>query len=202
MSSSAPPQPPDPRELALRALVTAGEFDRATEKTLEAYGGELAGWLRSILPSEADAQDAFSRTSIELWQSLKRYDGRCSLRTWCYMLARHAAARSRGAPKNAHEQLVSQIPSLAHAATKIWTTSQITNEHRRDVYAEIRGTLDGDDQALLTLRVDRDLAWNDIAEILLGERAKPDAIAKKAAALRKQFERIKERLRELAASRD
>ena len=201
MSSSEPPQP-DPREQELRALVATGDFDRATEKTLEAYGGELAGWLRSILPNEADAQDAFSRTSIELWQSLKRYDGRCSLRTWCYMLARHAAARSRSAPKNAHEQLVSQIPSLAQAATKIWSTSQITAEHRRDVYAEIRGSLDDEDQALLTLRVDRDLAWNDIAEILLGERAKPDAIAKKAAALRKQFERVKERLRELAASRD
>jgi RNA polymerase sigma-70 factor (ECF subfamily) len=198
--SSAESQP-DPRELELRALVTSGDFDRATEETLRTYGPELVGWLCAILPSEADAQDAFSRTSEELWKSLRRFDGRCSLRTWCYMLARHAASRSHGAPRKAHEMLVSQIPSIVHATTQIWTTSRITEAQHRDVYAKIRASLDEDDQALLLLRVDRDLQWREIAAILLGERAKPDAITKKAAQLRKQFERVKERLRELAIGR-
>jgi len=193
--------PPDPRELELRALVATGDFDRATEETLKTYGGELIGWLCAILPNEADAQDAFSRTSEELWKSLRRFDGRCSLRTWCYMLARHATSRVRGARRLAREELVSQIPSLAHAVTHIWNTSRIIEAHHRDVYADIRGSLTEEDQELLFLRVDRSLQWREIAEIVLGERAKPDAITKKAAQLRKQFERVKERLRELAAGR-
>src|SRR5512146_221841 len=96
---SSPESPPaEDQERELRALLASGDIDRATEEPLRTYGPELIGWLCSILPNEADAHDAFSRTSEELWKSLRRYDGRCSLRTWCYMLARHAAARIRGRP--------------------------------------------------------------------------------------------------------
>jgi RNA polymerase sigma-70 factor (ECF subfamily) len=160
----------------------------------------LIGWLCSIL-AEGDAQDAFSRTSEELWKSLARFDGRCSLRTWCYMLARHAAGYVRGRPSREREVLVSQIPSVQHAATHIWNTT-LREDHRvREVYVEIRATLPEEDQTLLVLRVDRDLAWRDIAIVLLGEIADGDAVTKRAASLRKQFERVKQRLRELAAER-
>lgn len=197
---SSPESPPaEDQERELRALIASGDIDRATEETLRTYGPELIGWLCSILPNEADAHDAFSRTSEELWKSLRRYDGRCSLRTWCYMLARHAAARIRGRPSRDHELLVSQIPSIAHAATHIWNTSRRDAKRTQDVYAEIRSSLDEDDQTLLALRVDRNLAWRDIARVLLGEDVDGDELARKAASLRKQFERVKERLRELAA---
>lgn len=195
------PQEPTAIELQLRARLAAGEIDRATEETLRAYGPELIGWLCSILPSETDGYDAFSWLSEELWKSLRRFDGRCSMRTWCYMLARHAAVRIRAQPRRQHEQLMSQIPSVAHAATHVWNTTRALAAHQQDVYAEIRRSLDDDDQLLLVLRVDKDLQWRDIALVLLGEGASADDVAKKAATLRKQFERIKDRLRELAAQK-
>jgi RNA polymerase sigma-70 factor, ECF subfamily len=179
----------------LRALVTAGEIDRATDQALRAYGPELVGWLTAMLPSEADAHDAFAWMSEELWRSLKRFDGRCSLRTWCYMLARHSLTRVRG---KAAEHLVSSVPSIAHAVTHVWNTTRANAVREQNVYAEIRKRLDPDDQTLLVLRVDRDLAWRDIAIVMLGEAAADAEVTKKAAALRKQFERVKERLRELA----
>jgi len=188
------------RETELRALVGSGDLERATTETLRTYGPELVGWLRSIL-AEGDAQDAFSRMSEDLWKSLVRFDGRCSLRTWCYMLARHAAARVRGQPSREREVLVSQIPSIQHAVTQIWSSTLRQERRSREVYAEIRATLDEEDQTLLVLRVDRDLAWRDIAIVLLGEDADGDAVTKRAASLRKQFERVKQRLRELAAER-
>jgi RNA polymerase sigma-70 factor, ECF subfamily len=189
------------RELELRAFAASGDLERATTETLRTYGSELIGWLCSILPSEADAQDAFSWSSEELWKSLSRFDGRCSLRTWCYMLARQGAARVRNRPSRERELLVSQIPSVHHAATHIWNTTR-RDEHRvRDVYAEIRATLPEEDQTLLVLRVDRGLAWRDIAIVLLGEAEDGDAVTKRAASLRKQFERVKAQLRELAAER-
>lgn len=186
------------REAALRALIASGDFARATEATLEVYGPELIGWLRSILASEADAHDVFSRASEALWQSLPRYAGRCSLRTWCYMLARHAVAQLRARPERARELLVSQIPSVAHAATRIWNSTRREEQRVADVFAALRSELADDDQQLLALRVDRDLSWREIAEILLGEHATDDEVERKAAAVRKQFERIKSKLRELA----
>jgi RNA polymerase sigma-70 factor (ECF subfamily) len=197
----AVPSSADPRDDELRALITRGELERATEEALREYGPELIGWLCSILPSVADAHDAFSRMSEELWKSLRRFDGRCSVRTWCYMLARHAAARVRGRTGKRREVLVSQIPSLQQAVTRIWNTSQREAARARDVYAEIRTELDDDDQTLLILRVDRNLAWRDIAQVLLGEDARPAELTRKAATLRKQYERVKVRLRELAADR-
>ncbi|MFN0252360.1 MAG: hypothetical protein ACKV2T_36125 [Kofleriaceae bacterium] len=60
-----------------------------------------------------------------------------------------------------------------------------------DASPEIRATLEPDDQMLLGLRVDRDLAWPEIATILGAE----------APALRKRYERLTKRLRDLARER-
>jgi RNA polymerase sigma-70 factor (ECF subfamily) len=195
------PAPPDAHEAELRALIDRSEIDRATELTIRIYGPELIGWLCSILPVEADAHDAFSRMSEELWRSFQRFDGRCSVRTWCYMLARYAASYVRARPRNQREVLVSQVPSLVGAVAHMWNTTRRGEYHAETVYAEIRGQLDDSEQTLLVLRVDRNLAWRDIAIVLLGESADADAVARKAASLRKQFERVKQRLRELAAAR-
>lgn len=199
--TSAAPATADPRDAELRALIMRGEHERATEEALRTYGPELVGWLCSILPTNADAHDAFSRMSEELWKSLRRFDGRCAVRTWCYMLARHAAARIRGRSGKRREVLVSQIPSLQQAVTRIWNTSSQEARRTRDVYAQIRTELTEEDQTLLVLRVDRNLAWRDIAQVLLGEDARPAELARKSTALRKHFERVKDRLRALAAER-
>lgn len=201
MASSTPdPDARDPRDEELKALVAAGEFERATEGAIRLYGPELVGWLCSVLPSEADAQDAFSRASIELWKSLRRFDGRCSIRTWCYMLARHAAVKVRSRASQ-NEVLVSQMPSIVGVVSHVWSTTRRGQAEAVDVFTQIRNELDEEDQILLVLRVDKDLAWRDIAQVLLGEDAPTDELQRKAAALRKQFERVKERLKVLAADR-
>lgn len=191
----------DERDRAIRALITDREIDRATELAIRTYGPELVGWLCSILPVEADAQDAFSRMSEELWTSLHRFDGRCSIRTWCYMLARHSAAHVRSRPQRQREVLVSCVPSVLGAVTHVWNTTKGGQVRAADVYASIRAELAEEDQTLLVLRVDKNLSWKEIAQVLLGESADADGVQRKAATLRKQFERVKERLRELAAER-
>jgi RNA polymerase sigma-70 factor (ECF subfamily) len=195
------PTPAPELDVQVRARIEAGDLDGATAETLRTYGPELIGWLCSVLPGEADAHEAFSWLSEELWKSLTRWGGRCSIRTWCYMLARHATVRVRTQPRRQHELLVSQVPSIAHAVTHVWNTSRANASQVQDVYAEIRRSLDDDDQTLLVLRVDRDLAWRDIAIVLLGEDAATEEVTKKAATLRKQFERVKERLRTLASEK-
>lgn len=197
---TAIPAFPEPCEAELQVLLEADQIDHAVERAIRAYGPELIAWLSSMFSNEADAYDAFSWMSEELWRSLKRFDGRCSIRTWCYMLARHAAFHIRSQRKR-REVPLSHIPSVLGAVTHVWNTTRRREEHARSIYAELRRQLDEDDQTLLVLRVDRNLAWRDIAIVLLGEDADADAVTRKAATLRKQYERVKERLRKLATQR-
>ena len=58
----------------------------------------------------------------------------------------------------------------------------------RDRMAALRRHLGTDEQNVLTLRIDRELPWRDVAMILDEDEA----------TLRKRFERTKRKLRELA----
>ncbi len=132
--------------------------------------------------------------SEELWKSLSRFDGRCSVRTWCYMLARHSAIYLRSLPRHQREQLVSSFPSIQQAATEMFSNSFVEGVHQHEVYVEAKEALEPDDRTLLVLRIDRNLAWREIAVVLLGEDASEADVTKKSASLRKQFERVKEEL--------
>jgi RNA polymerase sigma-70 factor (ECF subfamily) len=61
-----------------------------------------------------------------------------------------------------------------------------------DRLAKLRESLKPDEQTLLILRVDKGLSWKEIAQIL-AEDTPPDV-----GALRKRFERLKERLVRMA----
>ncbi len=69
-------------------------------------------------------------------------------------------------------------------------------ERQRAHLAELRAELSDEEQTLLVLRIDQQLAWEEIAEVLATPVATPDA-----AMLRKRFERLKERLARLARDR-
>jgi RNA polymerase sigma-70 factor (ECF subfamily) len=73
-------------------------------------------------------------------------------------------------------------------------------EAQHDALAEIRRKLDPDDQVLLVLRVDREMAWRDIAEVIEqgGGELGAEELEAGAARLRKRFMRIKEQIREMA----
>ncbi|MEJ7600081.1 MAG: hypothetical protein WKG01_19390 [Kofleriaceae bacterium] len=185
----------------LRALVAEGAIDRATDRALRAYGPEIVGWLCAISTTEADAYDAYSWMSEELWKSLRRYRGDCSMRAWCYMLARQGAARVRARPQLRHEEPVSSLSSIAPTAAHVWSTTRREQHRNEAIYSEIRQSLDADDQTLLVLRVDRDLSWRDIAIVMLGDTTSAEELARRAATLRKQFERVKLHLRGLASQR-
>lgn len=68
----------------------------------------------------------------------------------------------------------------------------------------MREKLPADDQALLVLRVDRKMAWRDLAIVmstggyLPADSIDEDALARETARLRKRFERVKSELKRLA----
>jgi RNA polymerase sigma-70 factor (ECF subfamily) len=184
-------------ETEIRAAREAGELHAAATRAIEGYGPEVLGFLVTMMRDETDASDVFAQASCDLWAGLARFEGRASFRTWFYALARHAAARFRRAP---HRRRGRHVPA-SHASeiadrVRSGTLPYLRTE-AKDGLAQIREGLEPDDRALLVLRVDRQMAWNDIARVL-----EPDAdVARAAARIRKRFQLVKDdiRARALAA---
>jgi RNA polymerase sigma-70 factor, ECF subfamily len=180
------------------------EPSATVERVLRDHGQEIFGWMLASLPGETEAADAFSLFSEDLWKSLSRYDARCSMRTWCYMLARHAVSRIAragriGVVPGVHAVPLSQVRvSRIPAERREGTATHLRSEVKARVRS-LRDHLDPDDQTLLVLRVDKDLPWRDISLVFLGPDASDVELARHAALLRKRFERVKAKLRALMA---
>jgi RNA polymerase sigma-70 factor, ECF subfamily len=191
--------------VSAQPLLAGEDPARTVERVLRDHGSEIFGWMLASLPSEAAAADAFSLFSEDLWKSLGRYDARCSLRTWCYMLARHAVSRVARAARLAAPLGGEAVPLSQVRVSRIAAEQrERTLEHlRTDVKAKVRSLrehLDADDQTLLVLRVDKDLPWRDISLVFLGPDATEAELTRHAALMRKRFERIKVKLRALCAN--
>jgi RNA polymerase sigma-70 factor, ECF subfamily len=181
-----------------RASCQAGEHDRAVAIAVQEYGEELFSFLVGRLKNDDDAADVFSQTCEDLLNSLPKFEWRCSLRTWCYRLARSAAVRYQRSPMNRRDRRVaiSHISELADQV-RSRTVAHLRSEVKDGIRA-LRDQLDEDEQQLLVLRVDRDLGWNEIADILSDDDLDDAARARASARLRQQFQKLKTRLRELA----
>jgi RNA polymerase sigma-70 factor (ECF subfamily) len=185
-------------ENELRRSFEAGDFPCAATRALEGFGPEIFGYLLAVSRSTHEAEDAFSVFSEDLWRGFPGFRWQSSFRTWAYTLARHALHRSidgdgrRGIPLS--EAPLSQLEQQIRDETLSFLKTEA-----KDRFVELRGALDPDDRTLLVLRVDRRMRWDEVARVMLeeGEPA-PEAVRRKAVALRKQFERVKEHLRSLA----
>src|ERR1043165_1384505 len=144
----------------------ARDPQHTVEEVRQDYGAEIFGWMLATLSSDTDAADAFSLFSEDLWKSLARHQGRCSMRTWCYMLARCAVSRVLEARAGGRTVALSDAP-ISGVAPQVReaTLSYLRTDVKRRVRS-LREQLDPDDQMLLVLRVDKDLGWRDIAIVL------------------------------------
>ncbi|MGN6107017.1 MAG: sigma-70 family RNA polymerase sigma factor, partial [Kofleriaceae bacterium] len=100
------------------------------------------------------------------------------------------------------EVALSEAPQDALVAQVRETTLVHLRTAVKDRMRALRDQLEPDDRTLLILRVDRDLQWREIAQVLLGDQADAAELDRHAATLRKRFERVKQRLRELASALD
>lgn len=177
----------------IRALVDRGETVPAATRAVEGLGPAVFGYLCSLL-EEDDAKEVFSMWAEDVWRGLPTFRGEASLRTWSYRLAWHAACRFRRDAFRARRQ---RIPTSAASrlAASVASKSGLAPGSRRERLERLRAALSPEEQSLLVLRVDRELGWDEIAAVLAGE-GEPVT----AQTLRKRFERLKERLAELARS--
>jgi RNA polymerase sigma-70 factor (ECF subfamily) len=184
----------------VRALLAAGKVPDAVAETLRTLGPDVLGFLSGVLGNDGDADEVFAAVSERLWRSLATFAWRCSLRTWAHVIARHEIERfRRGARRHLRGRV--RISELAEviAAVRTETRSEQRTEKERKL-SRLREELPTEDRALLVLRVDRDLAWDEIALAFVDdpERCSDEERKREAARLRKRFQLVKKRLADRA----
>lgn len=182
--------PGDP-EARIRALLSSGDGRAGAAEAMRAFGPKILGYLRSILRDEGDAGDAFSVWAEHLWRGIGSFRGESSFRTWAFKIAYNAALNVRN---EAWRRLGRPFETgeASRLAEEIRTKTAAREERQRTRLDEIRAQLSAEEQTLLTLRIDQQLSWDEIAEIF---SANGDAVD--TAALRKRFQRLKDRLAEM-----
>ena len=187
----------DALEATLRQQCAQGDFRGAGEAALRAYGPELFGFLVSMHRSADDASEVFAVFSEDVWRGLPRFGWGCTFRTWAYTLARNASNRFlKGRYRRGKGQVaMSGISQAIALELRTATLTYLQTDHK-DRFAALRESLSLEDQTLLILRVDRGLAWEELARVMLGEELSPTAedLKKESARLRKRFQLVKEKL--------
>jgi RNA polymerase sigma-70 factor (ECF subfamily) len=189
----------DDIEARLAALTRQNDLGAAATEALDAYGSEVFAYLVNVMGSQSDASEVFSQVAEDLWRGLPKFGFRCSMRTWLYVLARHATARFRRTPWNragrrAGEEQLEAVVAHTRTLTKPWLKTDV-----KDRWQSLRESLAHEDHSLLVLRVDRRLEWKEIARITLGDESPARAeLTRESDRLKKRFQLLKDDLRRRA----
>jgi RNA polymerase sigma-70 factor (ECF subfamily) len=189
----------DAFEAEIRKRCENGDFRGASEAAVRGYGPEILGFLTAVMGSEPDAGEVFSQFAEGLWRDLPRFEWKSTLRTWSYAVAKNAmrawkAKVHRDPKRHAQESALADVAEQVRSATLPWLRTENKNKLQ-----QLRDELSADDRLLLVLRVDRELAWDEIALVTLDDdAASEDAVKKESARLRKRFQLVKDELRNRA----
>ena len=187
-------------ERRVRALTNSGDYDGAVRAALGGFGAEIYGFIVAVLHNEDHAADVFSIVSESLWRGLPTFAWSSTFRTWAYTIARNATIRFR-ADVRKNERGAAPIGEFAsQLAAELQTrTRTFMKTENKDHLARIRESLPADERLLLVLRLDRELSWTELAEVMRdgdveGVPLDPETRKREAARLRKRFQLVKEKL--------
>jgi RNA polymerase sigma factor (sigma-70 family) len=196
-------EPTSETERAAEAACRSHDYRAAIVVAMEAYGTEIYSFLLAQFRGDVGAaDDVFSGFTEDLWRGLPKFQWRCSLRAWCYKLARSGVSHFRRAPHNKANRRV-PLSEASFLEELVQPARTSTRPHLRtdvkDQFEELREKLSAEDRDLLILRVDRNLPWRDIAHAMqTSDSVDDEQIKKLEAALRQRFAGIKDRLKRLA----
>ncbi len=172
-----------------------GRLREAATEALRVYGPEIYALLSSVHRHDGDGDDVFSLFCENLWRGLPGFQARSSFRTWAYAVAWHASSRFRGQLAR-REPLIEDAQLAALAIAVRTTTGSRLRKERHSRVRELRETLPAEDQMLLVLRIERELDWKDVSRVMCPD-LEDEAVDRESARLRKRFQLVKDRLREM-----
>jgi RNA polymerase sigma-70 factor (ECF subfamily) len=179
----------------IRELLAAGRIADATTIVLRVLGPEILGFLSGVL-GDADGDEAFQSFSEHLWRSLDRFQGRCTIRTWAYVIARREISKFRRGERRhvAGRVPISELQDILEEVRKTRTTLAADRQH----LTQLRDELKIPDRMLLIMRVDRNLSFDQIAMAFADDpdALSPEELKRESARLRKRFQLVKRNLME------
>ena len=176
----------------------AQAYEEAAEIAITEYGPGIFGMYMGVFHDEAAAQDAFQQFSVQLWQSLPSFQNRSAFFTWAFTIARRTISRSLNRPELRVEQ---RLPTLQERNLQArWartSTAEWRNTATRNRFEAMCAELDPEERTLVMLRIDQEMSWKEIAVVIADDDEPLDgaAVTRSASALRKRFERIKNKMR-------
>ena len=173
------------------------DFDGAASAAIRGYGPEIFGLLITLHRGEQEASEVFSIFVERMWLGLEAFAWEGSFRTWAYTVARNASRNHQEAARRRarfHPPLPDELSQIAEA-TRTVTRSYLQTEKKTRIQ-RLRESLSAEEQMILSLRVDRQLAWNDLARVMHDGETPPNAedLKRESARLRKRFQAIKDKL--------
>ena len=127
-------------------LVRAERRDEALGLLLPAFRRRVFGLAYSLLRNRDAAEDVTQDVFIKVWRALPRFDGRASLSTWIYAIARNAslsALRARRPHASLGDPDVADavdaidpgpsVAALAERAALLWLVDQLPAKQRQVV---------------------------------------------------------------------
>jgi RNA polymerase sigma-70 factor (ECF subfamily) len=176
----------------IAAALARKDIEAAATEAIKGYAPQILGYLRAVIRDVEDADEVFSQFAEDLWKGLAGFRGECSVRVWAYKLAWHAASRfGRDPYRRRRERLPSTFAS--RLAETFMSSPGSALERRSAEVQRLRQHLSDVEQTLLVLRVDRQLSWREVAEVMADEGEPVDE-----GTLRKRYERVKTKLARLA----
>jgi RNA polymerase sigma-70 factor (ECF subfamily) len=172
-----------------------GDIEGAAARVIQGCGACIRGYLRVALGEDRQVRDAFSAFSEAVWQRIRRYRAEKRLVVWAHRLAyvaakeRRETSRLRKPSSTRKAKPGSRDLSRTRAATlEPLGAAEDAELMRRELSLE--------EQTLLTLRIDRQFEWAEIAWVL-SQGSGSDVGAQMA----RRFERLVARLHATAVAR-
>ena len=142
------------------ALVTAPVSDDG-RVDFEPYRGELVAFCYRMLGSFHEAEDLAQEAMLRAWKARNRYDRtRASVRTWLYRIAiNHCLNHVKK-----HSQQFVEVTEFT-ASVRPAVQHQLEHEEQRQHFRRLVKRLPPKQKAILELRINEQLSYEEIAQI-------------------------------------
>jgi RNA polymerase sigma-70 factor, ECF subfamily len=180
-------------------LCRDAQFDRATTLVLQQLGPAVFRYVAARARDEDMAAEGFARFAEDLWRGMQGFSGRSSVRVWAFVIARNAVGQVMRTRKRERKRTRGWSSTLANrVAEQVRTkTQEFLRTETKERFAELRSRLSPEEQALLVLRINERLSWEEIARIHADAQSEAQA-KREAARLRKRFQLVRDKLRKMA----
>lgn len=153
------------------------------ETLVDAYGGELFGYLWRLLGDEAEAEDCLQDTYLRAYKAYPRTEPD-NLRAWLYKIATNTArTRQQRNGRQQHTELHEE-----HASGEMRVETQVQQRLNAEAVKAAVGRLPRQQQAALLLRKYQGLEYGEVAAALgCSEQAARAHVYQALKKLRAQF---------------